>query len=115
MTGSRSRIRVVGAVLVAATLVACGGDRNTGRIGGSFLNPKEIPLETYSAEQIFERGEYELNRRKPDQAAFYFSEIERLYPYSEWAKRALIMTAFAYHSAQEDERWRAAAQRYIGF
>ena len=115
MTGSRSRIRVVGAVLVAATLVACGGDRNTGRIGGSFLNPKEIPLETYSAEQIFERGEYELNRRKPDQAAFYFSEIERLYPYSEWARRALIMQAFSYHKDQDYPNSRSAAQRFIDF
>ncbi|WP_282705401.1 acetyl-CoA carboxylase biotin carboxyl carrier protein subunit, partial [Sulfitobacter sp. 15WGC] len=39
-------------------LAACGG--GDGRSDGNFFNPQEIPLETYSAEQIFERGEYEL-------------------------------------------------------
>jgi outer membrane protein assembly factor BamD len=115
MMGAGSAIRMIGAVLVIATLGACGGDRNTGLIGGSFFNPEEIPLETYSADQIFERGEFELNRRKPDQAAFYFSEIERLYPYSEWTPRALIMQAFAYHKDQDYPNSRSSAQRFIDF
>jgi len=74
-----------------------------------------VPLENYSAEEIFDRGEYELARGRADDAAFYFSEIERLYPYSEWAKRALIMQAFSYHKDQDYENSRAAAQRYIDF
>jgi len=41
--------------------------------------------------------------------------VERLYPYSEWAKRALIMQAFAFHSDRDYENSRAAAQRYIDF
>jgi len=102
-------------VLLAAGLAACGGSRDTGRVTGSFFNPQEIPLETYTPEQIFERGEYELNRRQPDEAAFYFSEIERLYPYSDWARRALIMQAFAYHQDQDYENSRSSAQRFIDF
>ena len=105
---------MVAAVAVIASLTACG-NRDTGRMGGSFFNPQEIPLETYSAEQIFERGEFELNRNKPDQAAFYFSEIERLYPYSDWTRRALIMQAFAYHRDQDYPNSRSAAQRFIDF
>ncbi|MDF1728336.1 MAG: outer membrane protein assembly factor BamD [Sulfitobacter sp.] len=105
---------MVCAMLVVA-LAACGGNRNAGRIGGSFLNPQEIPLETYTPEQIFERGEYELNRSQPDEAAFYFSEIERLYPYSDWARRALIMQAFSYHQDQDYENSRSSAQRFIDF
>ena len=31
----------------------------------NFFNPQEIPLETYTPEQIFERGEFELNRKRP--------------------------------------------------
>lgn len=115
MMGPGSGIRVIGAVLVIATLAACGGNRNAGRIGGSFFNPEEIPLETYTAEQIFERGEYELNRRQADEAAFYFSEIERLYPYSDWARRALIMQAFSYHKDQDYPNSRSSAQRFIDF
>lgn len=97
-----------------ALLVACGG-RDAGRTTNSFFNPQEIPLETYTAEQIFERGEFELQRRQPDEAAFYFAEIERIYPYSEWAKRALIMQAFAYHQDLDYPNSRSAAQRFIDF
>ncbi len=110
-----SAIRVALVLSVAGALVACGDDRNVGRTTGSFFNPQEIPLETYSAEQIFERGEFELNRRKPAEAAFYFAEIERLYPYSDWAKRALIMQAFAYHQDADYPNSRSAAQRFIDF
>ncbi len=85
-------------------LVACGGGAQTG-----------APLDNFSAEDIFQRGEYELVNRQPDDAAYYFSEIERLYPYSEWAKRALIMQAFAYHKDRDYPNSRAAAQRYLDF
>jgi outer membrane protein assembly factor BamD len=115
MIGTKTHVRVVGAVLLLAMLGACGGNRNAGLLGGSLFNPQEIPLETYSAEQIFERGEYELNRRQPEEAAFYFAEIERLYPYSDWARRALIMQAFSYHQAQDYPNSRSAAQRFIDF
>lgn len=107
--------RIIAAVLIVSTVAACGGSRNAGRVGGSFFNPQEIPLETYSAEQIFERGEYELNRRQAGEAAFYFSEIERLYPYSDWARRALIMQAFSYHRDKDYPNSRSAAQRFIDF
>jgi outer membrane protein assembly factor BamD len=72
-------------------------------------------LDNFTAEEIFQRGEYELANRNADDAAFYFGEIERLYPYSEWAKRGLIMQAFAYHSARDYPNSRASAQRYIDF
>ena len=52
--------------------------------------PGGTPLESYTAKQIYERGEYELESDDNEDAAFYFGEVERLYPYSEWAKRALI-------------------------
>lgn len=115
MTVARTRIRLIGVVLVVAALSACGGSRNTGLTTKNFFNPTAIPLETYSAEQIFERGEYELNRRQEEDAAFYFSEIERLYPYSDWARRALIMQAFSYHRAKDYPNSRSAAQRFIDF
>jgi outer membrane protein assembly factor BamD len=115
MTGTKARKRLVGAVLLVAALGACGGVQDAGRKTKSFFNPQEIPLETYSAEQIYERGEFELNRKRPAEAAEYFSEIERLYPYSEWAKRALIMQAFAFHQDQDYPNSRSAAQRFIDF
>lgn len=111
----RSARRLSVTLVAVAALSACGGTQNTGRVTNSFFNPQEIPLETYTPEQIFERGEFELNRRRPAEGAFYFAEIERLYPYSEWAKRALIMQAFAYHQDADYPNSRSAAQRFIDF
>ncbi len=115
MSDRGSAVRVVCTVLVLSGLAACGSGRDAGLVGGSFFNPQEIPLETYSAEQIFERGEYELSQNQPGEGAFFFAEIERLYPYSDWARRALIMQAFAYHRDKDYENSRSSAQRFIDF
>ncbi|WBU52566.1 outer membrane protein assembly factor BamD [Paracoccus sp. SCSIO 75233] len=93
------------AMVLAGTLLAgCGGNNSDER----------VPVEGFTAEEIYKRGEYELeNNRDPDTAVYYFSEIERLYPYSQWAKRALIMQAYAYHKDKDYEEARGAAQRFI--
>ncbi|WP_347267225.1 outer membrane protein assembly factor BamD [Paracoccus sp. (in: a-proteobacteria)] len=102
MTGIRSGF-LVAAALSLGLVAGCSG---AGKAPES--------LESFTAEQIYKRGEYELeNSRKPKDAVRYFSEVERLYPYSEWAKRALIMQAFSYHRAREYEDARGAAQRFI--
>ena len=75
----------------------------------------DVDFENYSAQQIFERAEYDLARRNPGMAAEVFGEVERLYPYSEWAKRALIMQAYSYHQDKDYENSRSAAQRFIDF
>jgi outer membrane protein assembly factor BamD len=94
----------IGAVVAFAALTACGGFERSGQ-----------PLDDLTAQAIFERGEREIERGKPDDAAFTFGEIERLYPYSEFAERALIMQAFAYHRDQDYPNSRASAQRYLDF
>lgn len=73
------------------------------------------PLENFTAKEIFDRAEFELDSGNLEEASRYFSEVERLYPYSEWAKRALIMQAFALHRDRNYEDARAAAQRFIDF
>lgn len=104
----------VGLIVVAAvTLAACGGDDRP-RTGGIFSST-EVPLENFSPQQIFERGEWELEQGDATDAAFYFGEIERLYPYSDWARRALIMQAFAHHQDRDYPNSRSAAQRFIDF
>ena len=109
MAGFMSRKLI--SVLLASTvaLSACGNSNS----GGLFAPDPE--LENFTARQIFERGEFEIENRKPDDAAFYFAEVERLYPYSEYAKRALIMQAYSHHLDKDYENSRSAAQRYIDF
>ena len=104
MAVSNSRLGIM-AVVATLSLAACGG--------GGTGTTKE-PLDNFTAEQIYTRGEYELeNGNRPKDAVHYFSEVERLYPYSEWAKRALIMQAYALHKARKYDEARGAAQRFI--
>jgi outer membrane protein assembly factor BamD len=111
MTRPLKRSSLICALALTTALAGCSGIGNgvSRIIGGA----STVPLDTYTAEQIFQRGEFELERKREDDAAFYFGEVERLYPYSEWAKRALIMQAFAYHKDKDYENSRGAAQRYI--
>ena len=81
----------------------------------AFKSQEPENLENFSPEEIFKKAEIELNKKRYDQGAQYFSEIERLYPYSEWAKRGLIMQAFVYHQGKKYDESRAAAQRYVDF
>ncbi|WP_298433904.1 outer membrane protein assembly factor BamD [uncultured Jannaschia sp.] len=96
-------IRWTGALAALAILAACGR-------GGT-----SIDLEDTSPEGIYQQAEVQLAAGDPDDAAILFGEVERLYPYSEWAKRGLIMQAFAYHEDRDYENARASAQRFIDF
>ena len=112
MTGGGSgtfRNGMLGAVLAALVLSGCAESTARGVRTGS------VPIENYTAEQIYGRAEFELNRRQPKEAAHFFGEVERLYPYSDWAKRSLIMQAYAFHQAKDYEEARSSAQRYIDF
>lgn len=102
---SAARVRLIPLAFAAALMTGCG----------AFAPTIDQNIEAYSAEEIYDRGEFELARGRPDDAAKFFGEIERLYPYSAWGKRALIMQAFAYHKAQDYPSSRGAAQRFLDF
>lgn len=107
MARSKISASFMAAVVAGMTLTGCS-------VFGGGDSEKVKNLERFTAEQIYKRGEYELeNSGKPEDAVYYFSEVERLYPYSEWAKRALIMQAYGHHRAKDYEEARGAAQRFI--
>ncbi len=101
LSGYRSLVSTFGAV---ALLAACA---NT---------PDPVSdLESRSPEEIYRLAEGLLQQGNAVRAGSTFGEIERLYPYSEWAKRAMMMSAFSYHTAGDYEQSRSAAQRYLDF
>ncbi len=104
MAGGRSGAGFLIAALLVASLAGCAGGTN------------ERALDSYTAEEIYKKGELELETgSRPKDALIYFQEVERLYPYTEYAKRALIMQAFTHHKAKEYEEARTAAQRFLDF
>ena len=107
MTIGKGPARIAGAAILALALAGCDG--------GVSVERGNIDYEQFTAQQIFERGEYDLERGRAKLAAQSFAEVERLYPYSDLTKRAIIMQAFAHHQDKAYEESRAAAQRYIDF
>lgn len=76
---------------------------------------REEKLQGETPEEIYLDAEKLLSEGNPKLAGDMFGEVERLYPYSDWAKRAMLMSAFAYHEAQKYDDSRAAAERYLEF
>ncbi len=102
MVGGNMAAHRIGALLLMSLLAGCAGQR------------RDPPLDNFTPEVIFQRGEFELETNEdPETALRYFTEVERLYPYSEWAKRALVMQAFTFHQNENYEDARAAAQRFL--
>ena len=103
----KTSLRLAGALAITIAVSACG-------INGK-VERGDIDYESFSAKHIFERGEYDLAQNNPSLAAQSFAEVERLYPYSDLTKRAVIMQAYSYHLDKDYESSRSAAQRYIDF
>ena len=96
MTG-RIGIRLAAIVIAAMTLTGCE------TVGGMFKS-KEVSLEKQSARQIYDSAEALLKDGQAEAAAKRFNDVERLYPFSQLAKRAMIMAAFAYYEANQRQR-----------
>lgn len=54
-----------------------------------------------------------LDRGRVKEAAALFDEVERQHPYSPWARRAQLMSAFSYYAARDYTKAIQAAQRFL--
>ena len=79
------------------------------------INEKASISESAAVEQIFEAGEKAILKKRYSDAADQFREVERLYPYSDWARRALIMQAYSFYKDKSYENVASAANRFIEF
>lgn len=106
-TGSRTGGRRIASLVVSGALVlglaACAN-----RLG------QDESLEGFSAQEIFQRGEYVLEtNRRAESSLRYFREVERIYPYTDWARRAIVMQAYALHRDGKYDEARATANRFL--
>ena len=90
--------------VLALTATACQtGDRRNDQI--AYV---ERPVE-----RIYNLALTELDRRDYAEAVGLFNEVERQHPYSEWARRSALMSAFASYQAQRYDESVSTAQRFI--
>ena len=92
-------------VLLAAALGACS-DLN--------LFKKEDVAPDEPADRLYNEGLYLLNVKKDYKASVKkFEEVDRQHPYSEWARKSLLMTAYANYQGNAYEECITAAKRYV--
>lgn len=62
---------------------------------------------------LYNRGAAMLDRRRWAQALVAFEEVERQHPYSSWARRAMLMEAYAHYNANQYDQAIEDAQRFL--
>lgn len=91
-------------VALILTTAACSGtkDKNDPTIDTT------VPVET-----LYTNAARALDAGKPEEAIKGFQEIERLHPYSKWAKQAQLMAAYAYYDNESYDDAILALDRFI--
>ena len=102
-----SKMTRIAAVAVAAALVlpAAGCARNRAKSDTGYVARDVNTLYSLAKKQL-DQGDYEL-------AAKLFDEVERQHPYSIWARRAQLMSAFSYYLAHKYTDSISSAQRFL--
>ncbi|MBH5322390.1 outer membrane protein assembly factor BamD [Aurantiacibacter sediminis] len=73
----------------------------TGCAGGSANEPNDLAYVARDVESLYNAAKQRLDRGDLQVAAALFDEVERQHPYSPWARRAQLMSAFSYYAARE--------------
>ncbi len=84
--------------------------------GCSVFNKKKKPTLAYEerpVELLYNAGADRLDKRQWGEAVDYFREVERQHPYSEWARRSILMTAYAHYQANDYAEAIADANQFI--
>ena len=107
MRVSRSfRIAALAAVVASSLVVtACAGNRDR--------RERRLVYQERPVELLYAQGARRLDQRRWDDAKGYFEEVERQHPYSEWSRRAILMTLYANYEGNDYEDAIAAADRFI--
>jgi outer membrane protein assembly factor BamD len=80
----------------------------------SLFNKGEVTAPDEPADKLYNEGIFLLDNRKDyKEAGKKFAEVERQHPYSEWARKSLLMTAYANYQAKAYEDAILAARRYV--
>ncbi len=100
--------RVFALALVLAALGGCSS------IGDFFNKGKNDVIPEVPADRLYNEGLYLLNQKNDQKAAAKrFEEVDRQHPYSEWARKSLLMSAYAHYDAREYEEAVTSAKRFL--
>ena len=77
------------------------------------LNKDAAQYQERPIDEIYDAAWKQISRGNWEVAALQFNEVERQHPYSVWARRAQLMSAFCYYQANKYDLAVAASDEYI--
>ncbi len=77
------------------------------------LNKEAAQYQERPVEQIYADAWTAINKRDWENAAKQFDEVDRQHPYSVWARRAMLMSAFCSYQANKYDDAVGTADQYI--
>jgi outer membrane protein assembly factor BamD len=93
-------------LLGCAATLSLGACASTGKKGDTAYVARDVGMLYTAAKRSMDSGDYE-------QAAKLFDEVERQHPYSVWARRAQLMSAFNYYLSKKYTEAISSAQRFV--
>ena len=100
-------VRIVALAVTLAPLGACSTLND-------WFGKKDDDYIDEPADKLYNEGLYLLNDKgSPKEAAKKFEEVDRQHPYSDWARKSLIMSAYAYYEGGDYDESITAAKRYV--
>ena len=101
-----NKTRIAALMLLPVILLPAAGCARNKVKGDTAYVARDVNTLYSLAKEKADRGEYELS-------AALFDEVERQHPYSVWARRAQLMSAFSYYMAQKYPDAVSSAQRFL--
>lgn len=105
------KLRLIGQFCAAITLAAFVTGCSS--VGSIFSGESDTKLDNRPPEEIYKEANKLLDDGSSEKAATLYERVDQLYPYSEEAKKAVLMAAVAYQKAGKGPEAVAAARRYL--
>jgi outer membrane protein assembly factor BamD len=102
--------RPLALLTLAAALVPLAG---CGMLGGGKRTSADTQYVARDVNTLYNSAKDRLDRRQYAIAAALFDEVERQHPYSIWARRAQLMSAFSYYLARDHTKSIDSARRFL--
>jgi outer membrane protein assembly factor BamD len=105
--------RPMKAALIAATLAPLSACAALGLGGGDRASRADTQYVARDVSTLYNTAKQRLDNGNYATAAALFDEVERQHPYSVWARRAQLMSAFSYYLAKEHTKSIDSARRFL--
>ncbi|CAM8640093.1 ComL DNA uptake lipoprotein [Sphingobium cupriresistens] len=105
LTKTLTRIGAATALVLIASPVLTGCSTSKNKADTQYV-ARDVSTLYNSGKDRLDRGQYKL-------AAALFDEVERQHPYSPWARRAQLMSAFSYYMNRDYAESISASQRFL--